>query len=92
MRVPYEEGGGVAEGGCGEDERGEEREGEGGGAHSGGGETMETARGSDMTRIMEGTARLEWESLAPCEAKSLTPIPCRRARCKRRELPCAAGM
>lgn len=23
-----------------------------------GGETMETARGSDMTRIMEGTARL----------------------------------
>lgn len=53
---------------------------------------METARGSDMTGIMEGTARLEWESLAPCEAKSLTPIPCRRARCKRRELPCAAGM
>lgn len=37
MRVPYEEGGCVAEGGCGEDERGEEREGEGGGAHSGGG-------------------------------------------------------
>lgn len=57
-----------------------------------GGGTMETARGSDMTGIMEGTARLEWESLAPCEVKSLTPIPCRRARCKRRELPCAAGM